>query len=290
MQIEQLQKAIYKLERLSLQAAKEERSLIKYNFKKNIDEQILRYLPILYKYLEVFLLNETSCIKESGCYDDLKKIIGEINRTVIFNERFERADLKIEKNADWAILHPNCISYERWNKLSYMICSSLGIKFTIEKKMCDITYKLSKDIITCNTFAAISLYNKACELGYKVQKDNKKCETEFKYLITKYPNCNLNLKLYKELKKCNMTYDVIETIVCKDGNKLNVVDNQILLGEVNLNKDLTVQNIISPEQCTTTLCKTKGTHKLSDREFMELLAKDYNLDQDNKETLLKTLI
>ena len=294
MQVEILQSAIYRLERISLQAAKEERGFIKFNYAKKIDEKILRYLPILYKYLEVFLLGEKSCITEFGCYDRIKQMIGEINRKTVFNERLERADLKITKKDNWEIQHPDCISYERWNKLSYIVCSSLGITVSIEKKMCDITYSLAKEIINCETFAAISVYNKACNLGYKVNTEEIQCKTEYKLLIDKYPKCDLTYKLYKELKKCDMTYDIVETIVCQGNNSVEVIDGEVImhnvLGNINLNKDLYVQNIIEPERIASTMCHIRGTKRLSDREFMELLASDYNLNKENKEILLKTLI
>lgn len=292
--IERVQNAIYKLERIGLQVGKELNEYIKNNFEVKTDEKILRYLPILYKYVEVLLFNERTCLKiNDGCYSDLNKILGEINRITVFNER-HRLGITVENNYEWALQHPDCLTYSRWNKLSHMICESLGVKIVIEKKMCDMTYNLSKDIVNCDTFAAISLYNKACQIGLKIQKDEIKCNTEYKLLISKYPDCNLSYKLYKELKDCNMTYDIIETIICKGGHDLEILGNDVImnsaLGHFNLNKDIAVQNIIEPGKIASTLCKIRGTNKIGGKQFMELLASDYKLNQENKDILLKTLI
>ncbi len=290
--IEKVQNAILKLETLCYEIAKEDYKFIKYNIPKITDEKLLKYLPILYKYLEVFFFKKTICINNEDCFSGLQKILGEIDSILSFNER--RGSLKIEIDNSWEINNPDCISYNRWDKLSKIICDSLGVSVSIEKIRCDLVYSLSKEIINCKTLAAVSVYKKTCDLDYSLSKNKKECKLEYKALIDKYPGCNLNFKLFKELTDCNMSYDIIETIVCKGDNDIQVVDGDVILdtgkSKINLNKDLAIQGIIEPESIAKTLCKIEGTHYLNKSEFINLLAKDYNLSLEEKNTLLKNNI
>ncbi len=293
MTIEILQKALYKLERLSLVVALEYRNYIYWNVKKKTKDEILKYLPVLRKAEEILLFKRGWCENDDICWGVIEKIVGKVNSSIIFNER-KRKDIVVEKDNKWAILHPDCLTYSRWEKLSHLICDSLDIKVEVTKKMCDLTYSLSKDIINCEIFAAITTYNKACKLGYKIKIDEQKCNAEFNLLIEKYPECNLDYKLYVDLKKCGLTYDIVETIICKGGLNVYIKENEAILhtslGEINMNSDLQVNSIIEPEKCRDTLCKSKGTYNTSNREFLELLACDYNLSNKDKNELFKTLV
>ena len=287
-----LGKAIYELEKLSFLVALEHRNNISFNKPKILNADVLKYLPVLKRAEEVFLYKLESCKKEKGCFVELDNIIGKILGQSIGVRN--RTDLIKEKNDTWAIQHPDCLTYSRWERLSQLICDSLDIKVEITKKMCDLTYNLSKDIISCDVFAAVTTYNKACSLGIKAEKDEIQCKTDVSILKEKYPDCNLNARLYKKLIGCGMTYDIVETIVCKGGMDVYVKADEAYLktplGDINMNSDLQVGSIVTPEKCTSTLCKTGGTRDLSDREFLEILACDYNLNANEKSELFKTLI
>lgn len=108
---------------------------------------------------------------------------------------------------------PRCVTYDTWNKFSSFLCGNLGFQLKVEKQICDITFDITRNILSCNLLYALQIKKELCDLGYKVVKTKDECKLEYKLLIEKYPNCNLEYKAYLSfVNDHQLTYPIFKEV------------------------------------------------------------------------------
>lgn len=203
-----------------------------YSVDNELTLKLLDYKEIIEEEHYNNILGFKECLNKHQCsfiYDKVIKIIGKL-----CNEEIKRDILTDDSNKNkWISKYPQCVVYEDWEKWSYYVCGSLGIKFELVKQICDFTLELTRKIIPCNLLIYIQAYKKACEINIKLDLNKERCQTELKLLREEH-NCDLKLDTYIELKKCNVSFDFIKEVYdCNLKLKFNA-DKEILL-ETSLN-------------------------------------------------------
>lgn len=154
----------------------------------------------------------SSCL----CDSDIQRIIERTNNIVGYTPcDIERLDVNIDKSnyESYLMSSPTCVSYESWNKYSRLFCGELGFDISItDDRVCDITFMVSRDIVSCDLLYTLKVYEELCNLGYTINRTEQECKIDYNLLIEKY-ECDLSFRSYlKLIQKYNMSYSVIENI------------------------------------------------------------------------------
>lgn len=285
---------IYLLERDLSVSAKDKLNLFLYQYPSKFSEnhiaKLTRYLTILKK-IEYAILRDVEDCYECEFYE---KIYSAVNSMVSRVSYHCEANVSVDTSnkTAWELSHPYCITRSRWEELAYVICNDLSIKFEIIDKSCDLTFDLATNTISCDTIAALSVYDKMCELNYKVSRTEKECLLDYNLLIENHPDCDIDYRLYKELIACNLSYDIINQILC-DNTNLGIVNGKpsirTLVGDYIIGSDFSFKQVIAPSQCGDSLCRTEGSCTTDYPSFLKRLMSDYNLTKAQKEAILSKI-
>lgn len=280
---------IYRLEKAFSLTSKDTLNLFLYNYPRRFsydNSEVLRYLGILRK-IEYSLLNDVEDCFECCYFQKLHDRVNSMLSNITYRCQ-ENVLIDDSGKTAWELAHPYCISRSRWEELAYRICDDLSYKITVTEKRCDLTFELSTETFSCNTIAALSVYSKMCELEAKLNKTEHQCLLEFELIKENHPDCDLTFNMYKRLTECNLSFDIINQILCD--SEIRIKNNQPViqgaLGEYIIDKDLTFRTIITPEQCSGTLCRAGGCD-VDSGAFIKALMNDYNLTKEQKQNLLK---
>ena len=281
----------YQIERDLSVASKGTLNHFLYNYPPIINEgkvpKLFRYLSILKKIEEAFKYEVTPCLGDKA----IQNLVGLIHKNT------NPAPLKCADNVQidnkgvdaWLLAHPYCATRARWEELAYKICNDLSITFEVIDKSCNLTFDLSTTTLSCDTIAALSVYDKMCELDYTITRTEKECLADYNLLIENHPDCDITYRLYKELIECNLSYDIINQILCDNVN-LNIIDGKptikSLMGDYVIGSDFSFKQVVAPSRCADTLCKAEGSCTMDYAGFLKRLMSDYNLTKAQKEAIL----
>lgn len=190
------------------------------------------------------------------CLDDLsiQKIVEKTNKFVTRKHcPAKRKDITIDDSNlnKYLLSSPQCVSFDAWNEFSRSICGKLGIKVTAvssadeDRKKCDITFQISREIITCDLLFAFSIRKELCELGYTISRTDEECKLDWELLLEKNPSCDLDLKTFARItRKHNVNFDIFNEVY-KSGLSLKESEDNLVvctpLGQYNVQE-------LSPER------------------------------------------
>ncbi len=155
---------------------------------------------------------------QKSCLDDetIQKIVEKANKIVGRSAcPKKRIDVKIgdESINKYLMSGPRCVSYDTWNEFSRYICGKVGFQITAEKEICDITFEISRNIISCNLLYALSVHKEMCDLNYKVSRTKDECKIDYKLLLEKNPKCDLEFKSYLSyVHNHNLSFPIINEV------------------------------------------------------------------------------
>lgn len=223
---------VYKLkEYLSILATeKVSNKLYGYYCAEDIDTKITEAI-ILKKSLsriKLSLLRGASCLDDHTIQNILEKVIKIVGKESCPTDY--REDISIDTTGINAYLlkGPRCVTYDSYNKFSSFICGKLGLTITAERTQCDITFELTRKIISCNLLYALKVRKEMCDLNYKVKADKNQCKIDYKLLLEK-TGCDLEYKTYLSfVNKHNLSYPIIEEVY-KSGLQLAEVEDDVVL-------------------------------------------------------------
>ncbi len=207
---------VYRLkEHLSdLAAKKVGNSLYGYHCAEDLDHCIME-AAILKKSLERIKL---SILRGDSCLDDetIQKIVEKVIKIVGKDccPIDYRQDISIDTTGINAYLlkGPRCVTYDSYNKFASFICGKLGLSITAERDQCDISFEVTRRIISCNLLYALKVRKEMCALNYKVKADKNQCKIDYKLLLEK-TGCDLEFKTYLSfVNKHNLSYPIIEEV------------------------------------------------------------------------------
>ena len=180
-----------------------------------------------------FYIADGSCI----CSDNLQRIVEKVIKEVGKNAcPVVRKDVEIDDTGLEAYLmtKPACVSYDTWNKFARGLCGDIGFKLTAEKEICDLTFDISREVISCNLLYTLSIYREMCDLNYKVNRTDEECKLDFDILAERHCNLNLKFKDFHTLvKDCNMSFNTIDQ--CYKANLELIVLNRKAYLKTNTN-------------------------------------------------------
>lgn len=212
--------------------SKEKLNNLFYGYKcaANIDSEIKK----LSTYKEVLDRTKISFLHiGKSCNDDetIQLIIEKTNKIIGKQSCPKcRADIKIDdsKLHNYLITGPKCVSYDLWNEFSRFICGKLGLKISAEKQKCDLTFEISREIISCDLLYTLKVHKELCDTGYKVSRTDEECRIDYKLLLEKN-SCDLEYKAYVSyVRDFNLSYPIIESIYAA-GLSLATENNEAIL-------------------------------------------------------------
>jgi hypothetical protein len=220
----------------------------------------------------------------------------ENNPFCINRKQWERIALKICKKYSLDIAIEPIIKYCNLNlEITPTINEVCSITFSNEllEKVCetsiniqqlDLICNLALDIVRnnihCDVLTAISTQQKICELDIKNIRTKSECNIDYKLLVEKYENCNLEKNIYVELINKGFCYNTISVIY---NNKLDIsIDEDgdpILITPYNsykIPKEFNFNNIVV-------------THQQDYKEIIDAILEDYNTSETIKKQLLNEI-
>lgn len=212
----------FTLERLSGEIVKS----LYYGF--NCDSRAESKMDLLQNYLAV-LEDEYRKIALGGmpcldCYD-LQSLAEKVRKITTNCDLMGRKDFILdESNLDaWIAQNPQCVSREKWERISYTVCKAFDLQIevvpydcdiTVEaisiEQLCDLTFEIVRSVIPCDLILAISVYQEMCDLSFEITRTREECKLDFDILVSE-TNCNLDFKTYLKLVDCNLSFDIIRT-------------------------------------------------------------------------------
>lgn len=142
-----------------------------------------------------------------------------------------RKDINIDGSLlnSYLMSGPRCVTYDTWNKFSSYLCGKLGFSIKAEKEKCDLTFEITRNIVSCNLLFALSVRKELCNLGYTVKKTKDECKIEYKLFLERNPNCDLEYKMYANfVNNHQLTYPIINEVY-ESGLSLIEVDGEAVV-------------------------------------------------------------
>jgi hypothetical protein len=155
---------------------------------------------------------------QKSCLDDetIQKIVEKANKIVGRAAcPKKRIDVEVDESGvnKYLMSGPRCVSYDTWNEFSRYICGKVGFQITVEKKICDITFEIARNIVSCNLLYALSVHKEMCDLNYRVARTKDECKIDYKLLLEKNPKCDLEFKSYLSyVHKHNLSFPIINEV------------------------------------------------------------------------------
>lgn len=257
----------------------------------DIFNKLNRYLSIIKKVkFDIETNTEKPCLSSK----QLERLVGDINRYTNPKNFICKENIEIDNSnvMQWELSHPHCVTRNRWEELAYRICDDLDIKMESINKSCELVFDLSQEIISCDTITALSIYEQICNIEGKVIRTDRECKIDYELLLEKHSECDITYDIYRKLIACGMSYDIIEQIIC-DGLTIGIEDGvptiKSILGTYVVGSNISFNNIISPNACNKSICRTNGTCDIDDSKFIMNLMNDYNLTKAQKQDILSKI-
>lgn len=131
---------------------------------------------------------------------------------------------------EYVLNHPECQSYDTWNKWTKYWCGQIGMTIEVEEIACNIIFNVVKEIIPCNILFALEVREQMCEIDFTVNRTKEECKLDWKLLL-EHTDCDLDFDVYMKLIDCNFSYDIIKSVI-DAGCTLEVIGDDIC--DVNL--------------------------------------------------------
>jgi hypothetical protein len=284
---------IYRLEKELSVSSKDKLNLFLYGYPSRFTnayiKKLRRYLSI-FKKVEIALLFDAepclSCESYELAVANVTKLLPNI--TIRCEENVLVDD---SGKIAWELAHPFCISRSRWEELAYHVCGAIDVTLTQTDLTCDFTFALATNQLSCETTAALSVYQKLCEFNYKVKRTENECRIDHKILKEKHPECSITYRQYKRLMECNMSYDLIDRLLC-DGagivwyNRTPYI--KTATGEYRIGGNISFNSVLSPGRCSSALCRDSACTD-PNKFYVDLLT-DYGLTPTEKANIMTQIL
>lgn len=229
---------VYKLKDKLQQLSYKKIKALKYNYfcEEDIDEQVNEiniFIRSLNRIKTSFLHIERYCLPEDRIQAIIEKSIKIAGKTPCPKNRLDIVIDETQLNK-YLLSAPRCVSYDTWNKFSRYLCGKLGFTLKVEKEMCDISFELTRKIISCNLMYALSIKRDLCNLGYSIKKTKDECKVEYKILLEQVPNCDLEFKTFLSFtNKHQLSYPIIKEVYESGLSLLEVDGDAVLCSPIN---------------------------------------------------------
>lgn len=186
-------------------------------YKKSLDRIKLSYLHI-----------NKSCLSD----ETIQKIVEKVSVIVGKNSCAGlRQDIVVDDSLINAYLlrGPRCVTYDSYNKFASYLCGKLGFTVTAEREQCNITFAITRKILSCNLLYSLSVRREMCDLKYTVKRKSvPECKIDWKILVEK-TKCDLEYRAYVNfVNKHDLSYPIIEEIY-RSGLTLAEVDGEAII-------------------------------------------------------------
>jgi len=144
---------------------------------------------------------------------DKQSFIEKVTRLTVSCDINGRSDLIVDNSNEdvWIAQNPGCITREKWEKFSKVVCGELNIEVVSVEKRCDFSFEIIREVVSCDVLIALSIYEQMCDLNLKVNRSEDECKVDFNILINEI-ECDLDFKTYKKLIDCNLSFDIIKSV------------------------------------------------------------------------------
>jgi hypothetical protein len=178
-------------------------------------DQKIKEASVLKRSLErikLSLLRGASCLDDETIQKIVEKAIKIVGKESCPTDY--REDISIDTTGinTYLLKGPRCVTYDSYNKFASFICGRLGLTVTAEREQCDITFELTRKIISCNLLYALKVRKELCDLNYRAKADKNQCKIDYKLLLEK-TSCDLEYKTYLSfVNRHNLSYPIIEEV------------------------------------------------------------------------------
>jgi len=218
------------------------------------------------------------------CTQDLKNLFETI-------QRFDTCDnaatnVLVQTDENWVKQNLLCASREDWEQYALALCSSLKLEIRVDRlesldTTCNIAFEITKSQQFCDILVASAVVQHVCEIGYSLNVTKQQCKLEWKLLIEKNPDCEIELQTYISCREAGLTYDIIQLIL-DAGLNIQTKDGELfllgLLQEYKLNSLFFTQMPPHTEE-------TSSFYK-NPKAFVEKYLRDYNINESIIEKIL----
>lgn len=142
----------------------------------------------------------------------------------------------------WIIESPNCVSREKWEKISYLICDAFNLDIKVVNltqdcdldidvvsvnQLCDLTFQITRNLIPCDVMVAVSVYQEMCDLDLTINRTEDESELDYKILIQD-SQVLFDLATYKKLIDSNLSFDIIKTVY-ENNCSIDIIEDNLIL-------------------------------------------------------------
>lgn len=253
-----------------------------YNCDAAVEDTIDRVLSTVHT-----LKRETKRFKHQVkclCSQELKTIFERV-------ERFEKCEtaatnVLIQTDENWVKQNLLCASREDWEQYALALCSLLRLEIRVDRlesldTTCNIAFEITKSQKFCDILVAAAIIQHVCEIGYSLQVTKEQCKLEWKLLIEKNPECEIDLQTYISCREAGLTYDVVQLIL-DAGLNIQTKDGELFL--LGLLQEYKLNSLFFTEMPP----KTEETAEFykSPKSFTEKYLRDYNINDSIIEKIL----
>jgi hypothetical protein len=206
-------------------------------------------------------------------------------------ERFEKCDsaatnVLVQTDENWVKQNLLCASREDWEQYAQALCSLLKLQIRVEKQesldtTCNIAVEITQSRTFCDILIAAAVIQHVCEIGYSLQVTKEQCKIEWKLLLEKNPECEIDLQTYISCREAGLTYDVIQLIL-DAGLDLQTKDGELFL--IGLLQQYKLNSLFFTQMPPRTE-ETENFYK-NPKAFVEKYLRDYNINESIIEKIL----
>lgn len=178
--------------------------------------------------IKLSILRGDSCLDDETIQKIVEKVIKIVGKDSCPTDY--RQDITIDASGvnAYLIKGPRCVAYDSYNKFASFICGKLGLTLSAERSQCDITFSITRKMISCNLLYALKVRKEMCDMGYKVKSNKEQCKIDYKLLLEN-TKCDLEFKTYLSfINKHNLSYPILNEVY-KSGLTLLEVDDDVVL-------------------------------------------------------------
>lgn len=195
----------------------------------DIITKILCYRDSLKRYYFRKIRGYKQCMSSEKISCIIEKV-----KDIIPKQALNNSGVIVDKSQEvkWISENPSCVSYDKWNKYSKIVCDNLNLSLSSEEQKCDFTLEFTKNLIPCDVLLAATAFKETRIKKLKLKlKSKDQSNLEWRLLLERVPSCSVDLETYRKLLSSGLSFDIIESVY-KEGLAL---DLQKLEGGGNVN-------------------------------------------------------
>lgn len=145
--------------------------------------------------------------------DTLNQLLFQINKLTFSCKSTKNSAQEDTSNFEnWIKHNPRCVSFESWERYSYILFNAINIDFKVEEKKCNLAFDIASNKIDCNLLTSISVILKDCNLSAQLTAKKEECKLIIDAVSSKHPSCKLDVKTVNKALSCGINSDFIMSV------------------------------------------------------------------------------